>query len=79
MDQQESRGTGRFSQGLYEATKRAILAAGAPEDVAEDAARVVAKDDPKQENLGRTAEDQDAIWRGWTYLAFGGSTNDQAE
>lgn len=75
----DNRGTRRFNQGLYEATKRAILAAGAPEEVAENAARVVGHDDPEQEDLGRSPEDQDAVWRGWTYLIFGGSTNDQAE
>ncbi len=68
---QSSRGTGRFNRGIYEATKQAILEAGAPENVAEDAARVIGRDDPSRDDLGRSPEDRDAIQRGWFYLVFG--------
>jgi hypothetical protein len=69
---QDNRGIGRFNNGLYEAAKQAALDAGAPEAVAEKSARVVAKDDPTQDNLGRTDEDQDAVWQAWIYFITGG-------
>ena len=70
----DNRSAGRFDTGLYEATKTAIIEAGAPESVAEKAAEVVANDDPNLENLGRTPEDQDAVQQGWFWLVFGSGT-----
>jgi hypothetical protein len=75
MTQQDSRGTGRLNNGLYNATKTAIIEAGAPVEVAEKAALVIARDDNKLPNLGRTNEDQDAVWQAWIYLTTG-ATND---
>lgn len=72
--QEDSRGTGRFDTGLYEGALQAFLDAGAPENVAENAARVVAKDEPGLENFGRTTEDQDAVQQGWFWLVFGTGT-----
>lgn len=69
--QEDSRGTGRFDTGLYNATKQAILEAGAPVEVAENAARVIARDDTKKPNLGRSEEDQSFVWQAWHYLVGG--------
>jgi hypothetical protein len=69
---QDNRGTGRFNIGLYNTTKRAILNAGAPMDVAERAAAVIARDDSNLPNLGRTNKDQAVIWQALTYLIAGG-------
>lgn len=59
------------NQNLYEGALECFLQAGAPQEVAEKAARVVAKDDPSLENFGRTCEDQEAVHRAWCYLVFG--------
>ena len=67
----DSRGTGRFNTGLYEATKTAIIEAGAPVDIAEKAAAVIARDDTNQPNLGRSEEDQSFVWQAWHYLVGG--------
>lgn len=71
---QDNCGTGRFNNDLYEAALQAILAAGAPESVAENAARVVASDDPNLENFGRTDEDQEAVQHAWFYLVCSSGT-----
>ncbi|MFB2983888.1 hypothetical protein [Microseira sp. BLCC-F43] len=73
--EQDERGTGRFNSEMYKATRNAILEAGAPVEVAEKAALVIAKDDPGQPNLGRTSDDQSAVTAAWHYL-IGGTTND---
>lgn len=75
----EDRGSGRWDAGLYEAAKQAALDAGAPESVAENAAAVIAKDDPELENFGRSTEDQDAVQQAWFYLITGGTTGSLSE
>jgi hypothetical protein len=72
---QDNRGTGRFNIGLYNTTKRAILNAGAPLEVAEKAAKVIACDDENKPNFGRTEEDQSAVWKAWTYLVAENGNN----
>ena len=65
---QEERGTGRFDKELYEATKQAMLVAGAPEEIAEKAAKVIAGDDSSKPNLGRSEVDQKIVSQAWNYL-----------
>ena len=48
--------TSEFNQSIYDASVTALTSNGVPEDVAERASEVVAKDDPTQENLGRSEE-----------------------
>ncbi len=50
-----------MNENLYQASLKALTEAGVPEDVAAKASLVVAKDDPLQVNLGRTAQDQQAV------------------
>ncbi|MEM9925111.1 MAG: hypothetical protein AAF915_15395 [Cyanobacteria bacterium P01_D01_bin.50] len=53
--------TESFNQSLYDASVRALTDNGVPEDLAEKASQVIASDDPTQENLGRSASDQEAV------------------
>lgn len=76
MTQQDSRSTGRFDSGIYEGALQAFLSAGAPENVAENAARVIGSDDPHLDNFGRTTEGQDAVQQGWFWLVFGTGIHD---
>ncbi|MDZ8056547.1 MAG: hypothetical protein RMX63_34550 [Aulosira sp. ZfuCHP01] len=46
---------------LYQASLAALTENGVPQDIAEKASAVVAKDEPGLPNLGRTAEDQQAV------------------
>lgn len=75
MADNDNRGTGRFDQGLYEGALQTFLDAGAPQEVADKAAKVVARDNPDLEDFGRTDEDQGAVHRAWCYLIFGSSSN----
>lgn len=50
-----------FNQSLYDASVKALTDNGVPSELAEKASQVVASDDPKQENLGRSEKDQDAV------------------
>ncbi len=57
-----------FNQNLYDASIKALTDSGVPEDLAAKASEVVASDDPKQENLGRSESDQDAVNTAMNYL-----------
>ncbi|MBH8577007.1 hypothetical protein I8752_29300 [Nostocaceae cyanobacterium CENA369] len=50
-----------FNQQLYKTSLDVLLSANVPKDVAEVASRVVASDDAKLPNLGRTPVDQEFI------------------
>ena len=50
-----------FNQSIYDASIAALTSNGVPVEVAERASEVVAKDDPTQENLGRSSSDQEAV------------------
>lgn len=51
----------KFDQNLFFASFEALIKRGAPWEKADAASLVVAKDDGTQPNLGRTAEDQQAV------------------
>jgi hypothetical protein len=70
---QDSRGTGQFDAGIYEAAKISFLEAGVPIEIAEGAARVIASDDITKPNLGRSDDDQDFVWQAWHYLVRNGN------
>ncbi|MBH8575747.1 hypothetical protein I8752_22620 [Nostocaceae cyanobacterium CENA369] len=50
-----------FNPDLYQASLETLIDNGVPENVASAASAVVAKDDPHQENLGRTEKDQQVV------------------
>ena len=50
-----------FNQNLYDASVKALTDNGVPSELAEKASQVVASDDPTQENLGRSTDDQNAV------------------
>ena len=50
-----------FNQSLYDASVLALTDNGVPEDLAEKASQVIASDDPKQEDLGRSDSDRETI------------------
>ena len=52
----------------YESAKAILIAASVPIAIAEKAARVLAKDEAKAPNLGRSESDQEAIKAAWQYL-----------
>lgn len=60
--------TSGFNQELYAASREALIDNGVPWEIAEKASEVVAKDEPGQENLGRSPEDQQAVNAAVTYL-----------
>lgn len=49
-----------FDQRLYKASLKALTDAGVPQELAERASVVVARDNPLVPNLGRSAEDLEA-------------------
>lgn len=53
---------------LYQASVAALTENGVPQDIAEKASAVVAKDDPELPNLGRTTEDQQAVNEAFAFL-----------
>ena len=57
-----------FDKGLYEATKAILIEVQAPLDLVEQAAKIIASDNPNLENLGRTKEDQAIIWEAFPYF-----------
>jgi hypothetical protein len=57
-----------MNESLYQASVAALTANGVPQQVAEKASVVVAKDDPAKPNLGRTTQDQQAVNEAMTYL-----------
>jgi hypothetical protein len=57
-----------LNQQLYQASVEALTAHGVPQDVADKASAVVAKDDPEKPNLGRTEQDQQAVKEAMIYL-----------
>jgi hypothetical protein len=50
-----------FKENLYRASLTALVNEGVPVDIAVKASEVVAKDDTEKPNLGRNAEDQEAV------------------
>jgi hypothetical protein len=46
-----------------------LLAHNVPATLANSASEILAKDDPKQLNLGRTEEDQKIIHQAWLHLS----------
>jgi hypothetical protein len=56
------------NQGLHDATVQALTDRGCPTDLAESAAKVVAKDDPTKADLGRTEADQKVVKQALPYL-----------
>jgi hypothetical protein len=46
-----------------------LLAHNVPATLANSASKILAKDDPKQSNLGRTEEDQKIIHQAWLHLS----------
>ena len=57
-----------FNQPLYDATVEALFKNGVPMEVAEAASKIVATDDPYQENLGRSPQDQATVNEAMTYF-----------
>lgn len=57
-----------FDEGLYKTTKAILIEAQAPLELAEQAAKVIASDDPRLNNLGRTKHDQAIIWEAFPYF-----------
>lgn len=53
--------TEEFKQNVYDASYKALTEKGVDESVADKASRVVAQDDFKLQDLGRTEEDQNFI------------------
>lgn len=58
-------------QNLYQASLKALTSHGVPEDIAEKASAVVAKDEAGLPNFGRTAEDQRAVNEAMAHLDLG--------
>jgi len=56
------------NQGLHDATVQALTDKGCPEELAKQAAKVVANDDATKPDLGRTREDQEVIKSALPYL-----------
>ncbi|MCC5640987.1 hypothetical protein LC593_35200 [Nostoc sp. CHAB 5844] len=56
------------NQRLYTATVQALTDRGCPEDLANQAASVVANDDSGKPNLGRTEADQAVVKQALPYL-----------
>lgn len=50
-----------FNESLFRATKEALLLGGANEELATNAAQIIASDNPNLPNLGRTSLDQEII------------------
>ncbi|WGV23459.1 hypothetical protein [Halotia branconii] len=46
---------------VYKTSLQHLTAGGVPQDIAEKASIVVAKDDPHKPDLGRSSEDQQAV------------------
>ncbi|BAY94778.1 hypothetical protein NIES3275_68320 [Microchaete diplosiphon NIES-3275] len=59
---------GKMNNQLYQASMSALTAHGVPEDIAERASAVVAKDEPGLPNLGRSDEDQQAVNQAMAFL-----------
>lgn len=50
-----------MNDSLKQAAEKGLIDAGVPVNLAAQCAEIVAKDDPTQENLGRTQEEQHLI------------------
>jgi hypothetical protein len=57
-----------MNEEIYQSAKSALIARGVSVSAAEKASLVVAKDDPKQSNLGRTEEDRKHIKDAMTWM-----------
>lgn len=57
-----------FNQPLYDATVQALFKNGVPMELAEAASKVVASDDPYQDNLGRSPQEQQVVNEAMTYF-----------
>jgi hypothetical protein len=57
-----------MNEEIYQSAKSALIARGVPVSAAEKASLVVAKDDPKQPDLGRTEQDQKHIKDAMTWM-----------
>lgn len=57
-----------MNESLKEAAQKALSDAGVPVNLAAQCAEIVAKDDPKKENLGRTQEEQHLINSSMTWM-----------
>jgi hypothetical protein len=58
----------KMNQEIYQSAKSALEANGVPVSTAEKAALVVAKDDPKQPDLGRSEQDRKHIKDAMTWM-----------
>lgn len=56
---------------IFDTYVKTLTDGGVPQEVAEQASEVVAKDDPTAENLGRTAEDQEKVNEALDYIHGG--------
>jgi hypothetical protein len=57
-----------MSESLFSVTVKVLTEKGCPADLAQEAATVVAKDDPTKTNLGRTEANQQTIQKTLPYL-----------
>lgn len=57
-----------MNEQIYQASMSVLTGHGVPVSAAEKASLIVAKDDPKQSNLGRTEQDQKHIKDAMTWM-----------
>ncbi|MDY6900088.1 MAG: hypothetical protein SWZ49_18720 [Cyanobacteriota bacterium] len=63
------------NKDLYDASLKALSNCGVPEELAEKASEIVAKDNPNETNLGRSDSEQQTINQILPYLN-GGKSNE---
>ncbi len=65
-----------MNEEVYKTSLEHLTASGVPQDIAEKASIVVAKDDPHKPDLGRSQQDQQAVNEAMEHY-HRGQTNEQ--